>query len=277
MTDLEAFASLLRSDPVLAYSLLAALFLSAVSLASGLVRRDLVALLRPGVLLRVAAAVALALLLSLMAEAITSALGADGGPWSLAGLRRWPLYLIALAYGPTVGAATALLFAAFESSGGLPGWSEAVLAVELVALGWLAIYPNPRTHRWAGPLNALLAYTLAWGTAGLALLAWRTGVVTTGGVWDQHRSVWLGLLLSALLLAAIGPRSYRALFPHSRLTPAPLKRPVVAAVDPEPIGRRPARHDPRLTLPDLPERLLRRERRRDLDPPPPFDIDDDQR
>jgi hypothetical protein len=271
---MEALSTLLRADPVLAYSLLAAVFLAAVSLATGLARGDVVALLRPGVLLRVAAAVALALLLTVLTEALATSLGTADTPWSLEGVRRWPLYLLALAYGPSVGAVTALLFAAFESSGGLPSWAEAVLVLEMVALGWLAIYPNPRSRRTAGPFYAILAYALAWGTGGLALLAYRSGAVTGIGIWQQHQSEWLGLLLCALLLFAVGPRSYRALFPHSRIAPVATSQPIVQVVVTETLERRRLLHDPKLTVPDLPERYARHDRRRDLEPLP-FDLDDD--
>lgn len=274
MIDLEALSTLLRTDPVLAYSLLAAVFLAAVSLVTGLARGDVVALLRPGVLLRVAIGVALALLLAVLAEALAASLGTADSPWSLAGVRRWPLYLLALGYGPSVGAVTALLFAAFESSTGLPGWEEAVLVLEMVALGWLAIYPTPRSWRAAGPLNALLAYVLAWGTGGLALLALRSGAVTGIGIWQHHRSEWLGLLLCLLLLSMVGPRSYRALFPHSRIAPTPASRPVVEVVVTETLERRRSLHDPKLTLPELPERYRRRDRKRNLGPLP-FDLDED--
>ena len=70
------------------------------------------------------------LLLSVLAGALSASLGTADTPWALEGLRRWPLYLLALAYGPSVGAVTALLFAAFESSGGFPGWAEAVLVLD---------------------------------------------------------------------------------------------------------------------------------------------------
>lgn len=273
--DLEALTTLLSRDPVLAYSLLAALFLAIVSLATGIARRDAAALLYPTVLLRVALSVALALVLVLLAESLVQAYSAEGTSWTLLGLRRFPLYLLALAYGPSVGLCTALLFAAFEASGGWPGWTEAVLALELVAIGWLAIYPTPRTSRFAGPFNALVAYALAWGTAGLALLEYQTGAVTGSGIWQQHQGAWLGLLLSVLLLALVRPGTYRRLFPHSRIDPLrTVAAPRGNVIEVEPFESSGTRHSPSLTVPDLPERLLRPERVRELDPPH-FDSDEE--
>lgn len=198
-------------------------------------------------------------------------------PWSriLAGLSRFPLYLIALAYGPTVGLVAAALFAGFEASSLLPGWPEAILALELAVLGWLAIYPSPRQHRLAGPFNALLAYALAWGTAGLALLEARSGEVTAAGVWQQHQGTAIGVAAAALLLALVPPHLYRKAFPGSRIAPR-LERPaeprslVVTMVE-----ERPERVDVTLTHPDLPRVLVRRHRLRELDPLPDLATDDD--
>jgi hypothetical protein len=200
-------------------------------------------------------------------------------PWwvgALRGLSRFPLYLVTLAYGPTVGIAAAALFAGFESSTLLPGWPEAILALELAVLGWLAIYPSPRQSRLAGPFNALLAYALAWGTAGLALLEARTGAVTMGGVWQQHRDTALGIVLSAVLLVLVSPATYRSVFPASRIAPradpAPVGRSLVLTV----VEERPERVDVTLTHPDLPRAFRRRQRRRALEPLPelPSDVDD---
>src|SRR5690606_38990748 len=136
-------------------------------------------------LLRVVGCVALAFVLRALSEA------AVGLPDTLtvsllAGLHRLPLYVVALAYGPSAGLLAAGLFSAFASSTLLPGLDEAVLALELVVLGWLAIYPSPRSTRWAGPLNAALAYLLAWGTAGIAVMTSRGVFVDVPALAAQH-------------------------------------------------------------------------------------------
>src|SRR5690606_31936617 len=133
------------------YSLAAATLLACVSLSSGLARGDALALSNPRILVRVLGAVALAFVLRVLAEGVAPAgpTGEEVGPLAtiLPGLHRFPLYLVALAYGPATGLLTGALFAAFASSTLLPGAPEAVLALELAVLGWLAIYPSPRSTR----------------------------------------------------------------------------------------------------------------------------------
>jgi len=218
LADLPRLWSAASADPVLFYSLASAVLLAVVSLYSGLSRLDFFALLNPRTLLRVVSAVALAFVLRALAESTAAA------PDSLAalllpGLHRLPLYVVALAYGPTAGLLVAVLFAAFASSTLLPGLNEAVLALELVVLGWLAIYPSPRASRWAGPFDAALAYALAWGTAGIAMLTYQGVFVTLGALVALHADVWPGVALSCVLLAALPPAAYRLAFPGSRLAP----------------------------------------------------------
>ena len=193
----------------------------------------------------------------------------------LPGLARFPLYLVTLAYGPSIGVVTAALFAGFEASSLLPGWPEAILALELAVLGWLAIYPSPRQHRLAGPFNALLAFALAWGTGGLALLEARAGDVTAAGLWQLVRNDVPGVVASAVLLALIPPSAYRTLFPASRIAPrverAVAARSLVLTV----VEERPAREDVSLTRPEMPRALPRRPRQRTLDPLPPLPDEDD--
>src|SRR5690606_42054838 len=110
------------------------------------------------------------------------------------GLHRLPLHLVALAYGPATGAVVGVLFAGFHAGDGLPGWPESVLTLELAVLGWLAIYPSPRVTRLAGPVNSLLAYALAWGTGGIALLAATRGVVTLDLLVAEHAALVPGLV-----------------------------------------------------------------------------------
>ena len=218
----------LLADPVLLYTTGAAALLLVVSLSSGVGRRDFLALSRPRVLLRVLGAVAVAFLLQ-VSDALWGASLPETAAAVLPGLHRLPLYLVALAYGPATGVVVGLLFAGFHAGGGLPGWPEAVLTLELAVLGWLAIYPSPRDTRLAGPLDALLAYALAWSTAGLALLAATRGEVTLDLVVAEHAAVLPGVVASAALLVLVGPRAYRAAFPGSRIYPPTVRRRRAAA------------------------------------------------
>jgi hypothetical protein len=274
VADIDAFR--LLDDPILGYSLLAALFLVAVSLASGWVRLDFLAVLRPLGLLHVVLAVLVAVLLLVAVQALRPALAASDAEWlrQLAasaywpahGLSRLPLYLLALGYGPTAGLLAAGLFAAFGAQG-MPHWQEAVLGLELVLIGWLAIYPSPFRHRWAGPFNALVGYALAWLTAGVALLQLERGSVTLTNFVAQQQPMIAGALLSVLLLFALGPTSYRTLFRLSRITPVLLLR---RRDDPVPIGDLQPGH-PRarehLLPPPLPELKRARRKARQLEPP----------
>lgn len=221
----------LAGDPVLLYSLAAAALLAFVSLSSGLTRGDALALANPRILVRVLGAIAVAFVLRALAENTVLSWPAGEAPTAVASLlpalHRLPLYLVALAYGPTTGLLAGALFAAFASSTLLPGAPEAVLALELAVLGWLAIYPSPRSTRWAGPLNAALAYLLAWGTAGIAMLAFGGGSVTLKSVIAEHRVMLPGLAAVLVVLVLLGPAVYRAAFPRSR-------------IGPEYLGRRPA-------------------------------------
>ncbi|HET8984595.1 MAG TPA: hypothetical protein VFN03_02440, partial [Trueperaceae bacterium] len=134
LADLPQLWSAASADPVLFYSLASALLLAVVSLYSGLTRLDVIALANSRTLLRVVSAVALAFVLRALAESTTAAPGSVFA-LVLPGLHRLPLYVVALAYGPTAGLIVAVLFAAFASSTLLPGLNEAVLALELVVLG----------------------------------------------------------------------------------------------------------------------------------------------
>lgn len=213
------------ADPVLLYSTGAAALLLVVSLASGLARRDFLALTRPRTLLRVLGAVAAAFLLT-AADAYWGPELPERVAALTPGLHRLPLYVVALAYGPGTGLLVGVLFAGFHAGGGVPGWPEAVLTLELAVLGWLAIYPSPRDTRLAGPLDALLAYALAWGTAGVALLAARHGQATWQLVLAEHGVLLPGVVASALLLVLVGPRAYAVAFPGSRVyPPAPQRTP----------------------------------------------------
>ncbi len=216
--DLALLWDQASTDPVLLYSTAAAILLAVVSLSSGLSRRDFKALARPRTLLRVLGAVAIACLLKVLEVYLAPSLPAEVAAL-VAGLHRLPLYVAALAYGPVTGAVVGSLFAGFAASASLPGWPEVVLSLELVVLGWLAIYPSPRDSRFAGPLNAALAYVLAWGTAGIALSAQSHDRVTVSVLYAEHAAMVPGLVVCVLLLSLFGPRAYRGAFPGSRIYP----------------------------------------------------------
>jgi len=218
LADLPLLWSAASADPVLFYSLASALLLAVVSLYSGLSRLDFIALVNSRTLLRVVSAVALAFVLRALAESSVAPPGSLAA-LLLPGLHRLPLYAVALAYGPTAGLVVAILFAAFASTTLLPGLNEAVLALELVVLGWLAIFPSPRTSRWAGPFDGALAYALAWGTAGIALLSFQGVFVTVGALLALHADVWPGVALGCVLLVSLPPAVYRRAFPGSRIEP----------------------------------------------------------
>lgn len=206
----------LGDDPLLVYSLAAAALLAFVSLVSAVGRLDFAALLRPRALVALCCAVLLAFAGVALAELALTDPELEG---LALGAARFPLYVVALAFGPTVGLAAGALFAAATAVGPFPGWSEAILCLELLVLGWLAIYPSPRAVRWAGPLDALLAHVFTAGTAGVAFLAWRDGSVSLAALLAEQRAALPGLLIAWALLALLSPRFYRRAFPGSRIAP----------------------------------------------------------
>ena len=279
MPTVQALTEYLGGDPVLGYSLLAALFLALVSLAAGLARLDFLVLVRPGVVIQLGVAVLFGSLLAFVGDSLATAVEAAGSEdWlqrlvlPLAAVRRLPLYIMALAYGPTVGLLAAALFAAFETTSAMPGLAEAVFGLELLVIGWLAIYPSPRRQRWAGPFNAIVAYLLAWGTGGLALTQFTNGEIDLSSLWRQHEPMLLGAAISALLLLLISPARYRRTFPASRIATAEpgdtktVRTLAVSAFDRE-------RRRERSFLPEFaldPETRPSRGQRQ-LDPPPSFE------
>lgn len=218
------------SDPLLLYSLAATALLALVSWSSGLGRADLAALLRPRILLRVAGAVAVSFLVTVGARTLVDGTAAPTLTAVLEGVGRLPLYLVTLAYGPSIGLSAAALSVGFAAETALPGWREAILALELVVLGWLAIYPSPRQSRWAGPLDVALAHALAWGTGGVALLAFRYGEVLPQRWWSEVSVDLVPAAVAAALLLAFGPRFYRRAFPASRIVPEPRREPATGAM-----------------------------------------------
>jgi len=278
MSAVQWLLDAIQRDPVFAYALLAAALLALVSLGTGLARRDVAVLARPRILLRVVGAVLAAFAFAYLSALLVHAFGPS--PWTrlVAGLERVPLALVTLAYGPGIGVVVAALVAGLQANGWLPGWQQAVFALELAVLGWLAIYPSPRSGRWAGPFDVLLAYALAWGTGGLALLEARTGAVTPAALWAQQRPALLGVGLSALVLALVPPSAYRRAFPHSRIAPPDAATDAAAdAAEAVPaFAARLGEADPRerdpmkLTYPDLPRAMVRGRRRRELEPLPSY-------
>ncbi|HEX7004775.1 MAG TPA: hypothetical protein VF168_11385 [Trueperaceae bacterium] len=258
MPDLQPLVSLFVGDPILGYSLLAALFLALVSVTAGLARLDLAALGNPRPALVCALCVAASVLLRLLIYGDLQEAPAGETPL-MAGLEHFPLVLAALAYGPTPGLVVAALYANFGAQGELPLARQGVLALELALVGWLAIYPSPREHRWAGPVDAILGYTLAWATAGLALAQWQYGGLGIEALLAQHTGTWPGVLASAFLLLLIRPGVYRWLFPQSRIYETAEEAPVVIEPISDDRGER-SRTD--LTQFDLPPADRGRRRRR---------------
>lgn len=228
-----------QRDPFFAYTLVAALLLALVSLATGWLRLDFLAVFQPKGLFHIAVAVILAIALSFLSQTSTLPFTANAtsGDTSLTlsalrGLSRLPLYVVALAYGPTAGLISAGLFAAFATTSGTLGWAEAVLALELIVLGWFAMAPSPFKLLWAGPLNVVLAYFLTWATGGSAFLQHVTGqAMDLNTHWTYHQNLLLGVGLSVVVLFFVRPSFYQKFFPNSRISPpreqVPTAEPVV--------------------------------------------------
>ncbi len=219
----------LADDPILFYSACAALILALVSLGTGLARGDVLVLFRPRGALSVLAAVALGFALVVASErlaaagapasAAASAAGWNAG-WAaevVAAAAPLPLLVVTLAFGPSVGLVSGVLFAAATARGAFPGVAEALFALELTVLGWLAIYPSPRAARWAGPLDAAFAHALTWSTAGVAWLTFRDGGVTVAALAEASGTRPLSLIVVTACLLLVGPRWYDAAFPRSRI------------------------------------------------------------
>lgn len=197
-------------DPLLAYSLAAAAVLAVASLLSGWVRGDTRALTRPTPWIAIALAALAALALTIANERVDAL---TAGTWPMAGLRRLPLYLVALGYGPTAGIVAALLFAGIERVQGPVPAAEWVLVLEMGVVGWLAIAPSPRRSRLAAPFGVVAGWTLAMGTAGLAALASVHRPLPPTAWFEAMRADLPGVLAAALLLALPSPRWWRAAAP----------------------------------------------------------------
>jgi hypothetical protein len=224
--DIKAIIGVLWASPVLAYSFLAALFLTLVSLFGGLIRLDFLALVRPKVVIHVILFVIIGALFNLLGTYVGEAFmplkdrsNLQLLATVLGNLHRIPLYIVALAYGPTTGLLAVTLFAAFETTVGIHSLSKLVLGLELLILGWLAIYPSPHVTRWAGSFNATLAYLLAWGTGGIALVTATGGEVSAEKIFAFHQPNLIGTTISIMALWLLAPSFYQRFFPDSRIVP----------------------------------------------------------
>ena len=225
----------LLADPLALYPALAALLLAAVSLASGLLRGDVLALARPLPVAWVVLAVGACWVLQRALEQLAPAGGEIAPSVAFA-----PLALIALAYGPTPALVALALAAAWvglpETASGSAGDARVwVLGLELVVLGWLAIAPSPRRWPIVAGAYLLLAHLLAWATAGLAWVVLVSGEATLDTLRDQHGFGFAALAAVMLLLAIVPPASWRALFPGSSVAP-PAPPPARSAPAPGDVG-----------------------------------------
>ena len=216
-------------DPLALYPALAALLLASVSLASGLLRGDVLALARPlpaaWVVLAVAGCWGLQRALTNLAPA----------GWEVAPtVALAPLALIALAYGPTPALVALALAAAWvglpEAQQGADGDARLWLqGLELVVLGWLAIAPSPRRWPLVAGAYLLLAHVLTWATAGIAWVVVVSSDLTLETMRDQHGFGFVGLAVFGLLLASLPPSWWRSLFPGSSIMPpVPTRAPATA-------------------------------------------------
>jgi hypothetical protein len=219
--DIQLIKDFFAQQPFLAYALLATLILAVVSFFSGLSRLDVLGALSPQGLFTLTLAAATAWLIQSQGSLIPIELFQSQA--FLAGLSRFPLYLAALAYGPSAGILTGGLFLAFGPTGAeTTMWLHVILLLELAVAGWFAISPSPRQNRFAGPLAAFLAYSLSWATAGSALLQWQSGTGSSlAAHMALHQDVLLGVAFSWLALVFVSPNLYRILFPYSRIVLSP--------------------------------------------------------
>lgn len=221
---------LAASDPLFVYPLGAAVLLAAVALTGGLARGDVRALLRPPVLVRVLALTALAF----AAAAAADYLGSDWAAASLLliGAARLPLYIAALAYGPSAGLLAGALFSPAVAAGAFPGVQGALLTLELLLLGWLAIFPSPRSARYAGPLLAPAAHALTLLTAGVAHLVWLFDAGSEAQLRQALQAPELpGLAAAWLALYFVTPARYARYLPGSRIAPGHGPREALTAVE----------------------------------------------
>lgn len=207
---LEAWWSRAAGDPLLAYALLAASVLAAASLIGGWTSGDLRSLTRAGPWTAAALAAIAALALTIAGER-TVMVAPDA--WPVQGIRRLPLYLVALGYGPTMGVVAAGLFAGVERIQEPVPAAEVVLVLEMAVVGWLAIAPSPRRVRFAASFAVLVGWAMAMGTAGLAALAWLYRPLPLETWLTAVRADLPGVLAAAVLVALLPPSWWRRAAP----------------------------------------------------------------
>jgi hypothetical protein len=253
-SDLLARAA---ADPLVRYALLGAAVLAAAALLGGWTRGDVRALARPSTWAAVAAAVLAATALAAAGDRIGAVLP---GGWPLEGLRRFPLHLLALGYGPSPAVLAGVAFAAVES--GQPGLAgaEAVLVLELAAIGWIAIAPSPRRRRLAAPLAVLVGWGLATATLGLAGRAADGASPSLTALLLDEGAVPVGVLASAALTLLATPRWWRRAAPGASrgVTGEPVVDDGRRVL--EPLERPRRRGRPPLRDPVRPHELARRRR-----------------
>lgn len=211
LTDLFTRAAL---DPLVRAALLAAGVLLVAALAGGLARRDALALRRPAPWLAVAVALLASLVLVEAGERLLSAVsGSDPIELASRGWERIPLYLLALAYGPSVGLLAALATAFVQAGPWAFGAAEATLVLETAVVGWLGLGPSPRRTRWAGPLAIVGGWLLATATLGLAAWAADGRPIALEPFARSHRSGVVAVGLAALAAAGIPPGWWRRRVP----------------------------------------------------------------
>jgi|TARA_Y100000814_G_scaffold291637_1_gene268452 hypothetical protein len=219
----KALLDILWANPVVAYCSVAAVFLVLVSLSGGILKRDFCALAQPKVVIHVILLVTLATLISFLGTYAGELSNYLNDPLQLlsvlGALHRFPLYVLALAYGPTTGLLAVTLFAAFETNTGMHSLGILVFGLELIILGWLALYPSPHLTRWAGSFNATLAYLLAWSTGGIALVAANEDKISVAKIFALHESTIVATAVCIIALWLVGPSFYQKFFPDSRIVP----------------------------------------------------------
>lgn len=220
MLGSQTLLDALFSDPLALYPALAALLLALVGVASGLLRGDLLALTRPWSVVVIVASVAGVWGLDVALAPLDPVWRSPAGDLALA-----PLFLIALAYGPTPALVALALTVAWV---GLPehgsvGRAPAqvwLLALQLTILGWLAIAPNVRRSWGVAGVYLIAAHVLTWSTAGLAWTAVRYGGVSLALLEREHGLRLEGLALLTVAVALLPPLLWRALFRGSPLAHA---------------------------------------------------------